>query len=138
MKKIILPGMAAGFLMLIASLVFGMITNIVFPGLQTEYSNTNLFRPWSDPLMYYMFVHPLIMGIILSFVWFNVKVIIKEKDQIKKGALFGVYVWIFTIPGMLMSASTSPYSLLMLATWTISVLIQYEIAGILFSYMDKK
>lgn len=139
MKKVIIPGLVAGVLMLVASLVFGMITSSVFPSLMTEYSNPALFRSWSDPLMYYMYLHPIVMGLLLSFVWYKANTLIKEKDPVKKGILFATYVWvIFTIPGMLISWSSFPISLLMVVTWALSALIQYAVAGVVFAYMSKK
>ncbi|MGZ5244555.1 MAG: hypothetical protein ACXWW0_11635, partial [Bacteroidia bacterium] len=73
MKKIILPGLLAGIVMLAVSLIFSWAMNFIAPGLQDEYRNPELFRPWSDPLMMLIFVHPFIVGIILAWVWDFVK-----------------------------------------------------------------
>jgi hypothetical protein len=125
--------------MLFASMVVGMVFGAIFPGLMAEYENTNIFRPWTDPLMNLYYVHPFLLGIFLAFAWSKGKGLIKEKDKLKKGALFGVWVWIlFGTPGMLMTIASFQVSVLIVLTWTVSILIQDVLAGIVFAYMDKR
>lgn len=127
-------GLIAGVVMLIASMVLSMAFGIAFPSLNTEYSNAALFRPWSDPLMSYIFVHPFVVALLLTIAWDKGNGLIKEKDAVKKGVKFGAYVWVvFSIPGILISWSTFPISLLMSASWSISGLIEDILAGIVFA-----
>lgn len=130
MKKIILSGLAAGFAMLATSLILGVVWNKIFPGLQAEYANANLFRPWSDPLMSFMFVQPILVGFLLAWIW----------DKIKlspiTGLKFGLTYWIVTLPGLLMSYSCFPISGIMISTWVFSMLAQSLVAGLVYGKMN--
>ena len=137
MKKVILFGLLAGLAMLIVSVALGPLFNLIFPSLAAEYNNTNLFRPWSDPIMYLMLVEPFILGVILAWIFSVTKGLFKEKNVWKKGIYFGLCYWVITIPGMVMSYSSFPISLLMVTTWSISILIQAIVAGLIYARFIK-
>ena len=129
-KKIILPGLSVGLINFIASMLISKIFGVVFLSISAEYQNTNLFRPWSDPLMLLFFIYPFLLGIILAWFWNKTKTIFGE--NIVGGIKFGINYWIITtIPGMFITYSSMPYSLLMVISWTISGLITALLAGII-------
>lgn len=136
MKKIIIPGLIAGVVMLVVGMGFGFALEALFPNLAAEYNNPALFRPWSDPLMSVYFVEPFVLGVILAWFWSMTKGLIKQKDAIKKGVYFGLGYWVITIPGMIMSYSSFPISLLMTVGWSLSIFIQAICAGILFAKLN--
>ena len=138
MKKIIIPGLAAGVVMLVASLALSSLFGILIPQLAGEYANAALFRPWSDPLMLYIFVHPFVLGLILAYAWDKAKGLLKDKQQWMKGKKFGMFVWLLaTAPGMLISMSTFPVSTAMVASWAIAGLVELALGGIVLAYMNK-
>ena len=94
MKKVVIFGLVAGALMLGVSIVLSLIISSIFPEAMAEYSNAEIFRQWVDPLMYYFFLHPFLMGVILSFIWLKVSGLIDE-GGLKKGLVYGFYVWLF-------------------------------------------
>src|SRR4030065_348260 len=128
MKKIILFGLLAGLAMLVISVALSLLFNLIFPSVAAEYNNTNLFRPWSDPIMYLMLVEPFILGIILAWIFSITKGLFKDKNAWKRGIYFGLCYWVITIPGMVMSYSSFPISLLMVMTWSAGILIQALVA----------
>ena len=135
MKKVVIFGLVAGALMLGVSIVLSLIISSIFPEAMAEYSNAEIFRQWVDPLMYYFFLHPFLMGVILSFIWLKVRGLIDE-EGLKKGLVYGFYVWLFFgVPGMLMTISTFQVSPFLVGTWTVSVLAQDLAAGLLFARM---
>jgi len=137
MKKILVPGLAAGVVMLIASVLLMMAFSAIFPALNSEYA-TALFRPWSDPLMYYIYLQPFVVGILLAYAWQKVKTVVKAKSPVKRGSKFGFAVWvIFGIPGMLITLSTFNISTLMVSTWAFSGLVQYLLGGITLAKLNK-
>jgi hypothetical protein len=137
MKKIAVSGLVAGLLMLLAMMATGLAFSAAFPGISEEYQNTAIFRPWNDPLMYYMYLHPILVGLLLSLVWSRTGDLIKEGSRPKKGALFGLIIWaVFGIPGMLISLSSFQISPLLVASWTLGLLVQDLVAGLVFAYMD--
>lgn len=133
MRKVIPIGLLAGVIMLAASMVLSPVFQIVAPSLKTEYENANLFRPWSDPLMLLMFVQPFLVGIILAWIWQKTKGLFAGTAKWKNGLCFGLIYWATTIPGMIISYSTFPLSLMMVASWTASNLFAGLCAGFIFS-----
>ncbi|MCX6817525.1 MAG: hypothetical protein NTU57_01580 [Candidatus Aenigmarchaeota archaeon] len=115
---------------------FGFALDALFPSLAAEYNNPALFRPWSDPLMSLYFVEPFVLGVIMAWFWNMAKGLIKETDAIKKGVYFGLGYWVITIPGMIMSYSSFPISLLMTVSWSLSIFVQVICAGILFAKLN--
>jgi hypothetical protein len=137
MKKVIIPGLIAGVLMLGVSLLLSLIISAIFPDSMAEYSNAEIFRQWDDPLMYYFLLHPFVMGIILSFIWLKVRGLI-DGEGLKKGLVYGFYVWLlFGIPGMLMTISSFQVSAFLVGTWTVSLLAQDLVAGVAINRMVK-
>lgn len=135
MKKVVLSGLAAGALMLGVSLLLSFIISAAFPEAIAEYSNSEIFRQMDDPLMYYVFLHPLVMGIILSFIWLKVRGLIGG-EGLRKGLAYGFYVWIFFgVPGMMMTISSFQVSPFLVGTWTVSVLAQDLVAGVFLAKM---
>jgi len=128
MKKIILPGLVAGLIML----VLGFATSylfMIFPSVAADYANTNIMRSWSDPLMSLFFVSPFILGIGLAWVWNRTKTLFSGTLW-RRGANFGlIYFLIATIPGMIMSYSSFPLSFLTVLSWTIGGLLNGIISG---------
>ena len=120
--------------MLAVGMLFGSMFQIRVPVIKTEFENANLFRSWSDPLMLLYFVHPILMGIILAWIWSKTKGLFSAKSAVVNGLCFALIYWVTaTIPGMLISYSSFPISLAMVANWSISNLGQALCAGILFS-----
>ncbi len=137
MKKVVIFGLVAGALMLAVSIVLSLIISAIFPQAMAEYSNSQIFRQMDDPLMYYFFLHPFVMGIILSLIWPKVKGLIGG-EGLKKGLVYGFYVWLFFgVPGMLMSISSFQVSTFLVGTWTVSVLAQDLAAGVVISRMAR-
>lgn len=136
MKKIG-TGLLAGVIMLSIGMLIGQFFQFLFPRLKTEYENQNLFRPWEDPLMSLYFIEPFLTGIILMWIWEMVKESIKSHDIIGKGLRFGFVYWMVTIPGMVMSYGSFPVSLLLVCSWSITILIQALCSGMLYSKILK-
>lgn len=137
MKKVLLPGLIAGLVMFIVAMALGQVFNAIFPNLAAEYQNTNLFRPWEDPLMSLYFLHPFVLGIALAWVWDKVKGLLKGSLW-QRGSHFALIYWLAaTIPGMLISYSSFPLSKAMVFSWAISSLAQVIAAGFVFAKMNK-
>ena len=137
MKKIIIPGVVVGIAMAVVMILFSLAAGALFPSLQVEYKNANLFRPWSDPLMSLMFAEPIILGLILAWIWDKLKGAVKGNTAGKKAINFALTYWIITIPGMAMSWSTFPISLTMVLSWWISSLVQVFVGAWVLAKMNK-
>lgn len=138
MKKIVLPGLVAGIIILLVGIGIGYLLNPIFPQLTTEYENFLIFRPWDDPLMKLYFIYPFVLGIILAWIWNKSKKLFnKNGGCCGKGVQFGLIYWILTMPGMFITYSTFQVSLLMVTTWSISLFIHSTLVGMLFGKMNK-
>lgn len=136
MRRIIFIGLLAGITMLIISLAWSAASNALWPQLIHEYQNPVIFRSWDDPVMSLFFLHPIIVGVILSWIWSKANHLIKIESRWKRGAAFGLIYWLTTISGMIISYSTFQVSLAIVFSWTVNGLIQAVVAGVFFSYYD--
>jgi hypothetical protein len=138
MKNIIVTGLVVGFTMLVLAMIFGVLINAALPALATEYDNTNLFRSWSDPIMFVYFLYPFFLGIALAWVWDKTKGVIGEGSIWVRGSRFARSYWIVaTLPGILVTYSSFPISLAITLTWLLSSLLQLLCAGFIYARMMK-
>lgn len=136
MKKIILSGLLAGLILFLASQVVSRIFGIIFPSINAEYQNLNLFRSFKDPLMLLFFVYPFLVGIILAWFWNKTKAVFGENT--KGGIKFGLTYWIIaTIPGMFATYTSMPYSSAIVSSWLIEGLVEAILAGIILQKLIK-
>ena len=136
MKKIILSGLLTGLVLFLASQVVSKIFGIIFPAINAEYQNPNLFRSFKDPLMLLFFLHPFLVGVLLAWFWNKTKSLFGENA--KGGAKFGLSYWVVsTIPGMFATYSSMPYSLAIVLSWTIGGLISAVLAGIILMKLNR-
>ena len=136
-KKVIIGGLAAGLIMLILGwFVLMPVLGMIFPGLQAEYES-GIFRPWDDPLMSYMFIHPFIIGLVMAYVFQAFKPYPK-KSLVMRGISYGFMFWLLvTVPGMLVTLSSFNVSVEMVLSWTLEFLIEMPIAGIIIAKLAK-
>jgi len=137
MKKIFLPGLVAGLAMLVVGFIVSQLFQLIFPYLRSEYANGAIMRQWSDPTMLLSLIVPFIIGVILAWLWSALKELIKGGRGHERGMRFGIYFWIITLPGMIMSYSIFSVSLLMTVTLSISMLAQSICAGMILERLMK-
>lgn len=132
MKKIILSGIAAGVVIFVASMGVSSIFGMIFPSLGSEYMTKGLFRPWSDPVMSLYFIYPFVMGLLLAWFW-N-----KTKKVWKTGIDFGISFWfVASIPGMLITYSSFPLSLMIVISWSVGGLVGILGSGMVLEKLNK-
>lgn len=138
MKKIFIPGVVAGVVMLVAAVVVGLLTSLALPSMAKEYENTNLFRSMSDPIMLLYFVYPFLLGVALAWVWDRTKGVIGEGSIWMRGGKFARAFWIVSaLPGILMSYSSFPISLALALSWLLSSMVQLLCAGYIYARMNR-
>jgi hypothetical protein len=135
MKKVVIPGILAGIVMLAVGMIVSMIINAIFPALVAEYKAA-LFRPWDDPIMSLYFAHPFVLGLALAFIWDKVKGLISGGPLNRATRLALGFFIISIVPGMLISYSSFPISLLMILSWTVSSFLQVLAAGLVLAKMN--
>lgn len=124
MKKIFVPGLIAGVLMLIVGMAFNQAINWIFPSIGEEYQNVQIFRPWSDPLMQLYFLYPFVLGVVLSYAWHRLHSVFPGKGN-KKVQNFAIFYWIVAaVPGMFITLSSFQVSFMMILSWSLVGLLQ--------------
>ena len=129
MRKTILPGLLVGLVMLVVGLAVGQLLNAIFPQLVAEYNNSAVIRPWSDPAMSLYFIEPFVTGLILAWIWGVTRHLFKGENIVSKGTNFGLVYWLATVPGMIMSFASFQLSLLIVVSWSVTLLVQALFAG---------
>jgi hypothetical protein len=135
-KRVVLSGMIAGIGMLIINVVLSSAYTVFFPTLQREYENGYLFRSWSDPVMSIYFVHPILAGLFLAWIWDKTKSLFGGLKWWSGGYKFGLIYWLFSVMGMIMTYSSFQVSLLLVGSWTVSILIEGVLTGLLFAKLN--
>jgi hypothetical protein len=136
MKRVLLPGVVIGVLVLVA----GMILSYVFmfvPSVASDYSNTDIMRSWADPLMMLFLLYPFILGMILSWTWDRAKILFHGSRN-EKAMNFGLALFlIVTVPGMFITYTSLPYSFMTVFSWTVGGLVNALIAGFVLVKMNE-
>ncbi len=131
-NKIFKATIISGVIGFVISFILMILFTMLFPGLEAEYVSS-LFRPWSDPLMYYVYLNPFVFSFFMSIIYYVMKDSLNmgKKKLCKKGVHFGVLIWLLGIPGMLMTYSSFSISAEMVASWTLQMLILYAVYGVI-------
>ncbi|MFH1520707.1 MAG: hypothetical protein ABID61_03620 [Candidatus Micrarchaeota archaeon] len=131
MKNKYLLAVFIGLLLLMCNTLLSAVFNIIFPTLQSEYVNP-VFRPWTDPIMSLFFLYPVVLGVILTYLW------IRTKKSWKNGIDFGVVLGILmAVPSFIVNVSSFSFSLLMVGSWTLFGFVSVIVAGLALEKLEK-
>ncbi len=134
MKKVLLPGLAAGLLLFIISYGGLYIAIKCFPSLFTEYNNPLFNSNGSRDALFYS--HAFIISLALSWFWERFKGLFKG-NAILRGLEFGlVYAIVALVPVMWITFSSLDITIAMVASWFLYGLGQSVIAGMVFAKMN--
>lgn len=134
MKKIILPGLAAGVVLLVLSYGILYLSINFFPNLVEEYYNP-IFWPGSDRALLF-FVHPFILSLALSWFWERFKSSFEGVMLVRGLELGIVYGLVATLPSMWITFSAISVSIAMVLSWFFYGILQATIAGIIFARLN--
>ena len=134
MKKIVVPGLLAGVLLLIASYAALYLTVKFFPWIAEEYYNPMFSMEGDKAVMF--FLHPFILAFGLAWFWDRFKGLF-HGNFIWRGFEMGVvYGLIATLPSTWMTFSAISVSLQIVLTWFAYGLFQAVVAGIVFAKLN--
>ena len=137
MKKILGIGILAGIAMLVVGFLLTLLFGAIFPSTAAEYENLEIFRAMNDPLMSLFYAYPIILGIVLAWIWNRSKGLFKGSPG-KRAVNFGIAYWLVaSLPGMIITYSSFQLSFLLVFTWLIGGLINGIVAGLIFAKMNK-
>jgi len=119
-------GLLAGLANLVVGLGINQLVGVLLPAVASQYQNTAMFRPWSDPLMTVYFAYPFILGLVAAYLWDKV-----GKPKPLEFAKF--YFIIATIPGMFITYTSFQISLMMVLLWAVTGFVQAWVAAWVFT-----
>lgn len=130
-------GLIVGFINLVIGFLINWLIGAAVPTISTQYQNTEVFRPWSDPLMLIYFAYPFILGIVSYYLWRLLKPQLKGEGVNKALQFAWIYFVISTIPGMFITYTSMQISLAMVLLWSATGFLEAFVAGIIFSRIGK-
>jgi hypothetical protein len=136
LKKVVLPGLVAGVVALAVGMIVSALISVALPVLNAQYQNPGLFRPWSDPKMSIYFAYPFLLGLGLAYVWDRIKNVVPGNIWQRAWSIMIGMLVVSTIPGMTISYSSIPISLLMTFSWTVTGLVSVFFAAAVIAKMN--
>ena len=134
MKKIIIPGLVAGFALLVLSVAGLYATIWLFPNIAAQYFDPAFDMQSSRVFIYYL--HPFVIAMALSFFWSRFKAVLTG-SFVTRGIEFGLtYAMIAVFPMMWLIFGAMSVSIEILATWFILAVLQGLIAGLIFEKLN--
>lgn len=135
MKKILIAGFTAGFVLLLVSLGLMFLVIKIFPALAEEYFSP-VFR-WSSVQTDWLFyAHPFVLSFALKWFWERYKDIFKGSNVLRAFEVALVYGVVAMVPVLWLTYSSIDISLGMVLTWLVYGIIQAFIAGMIFSWLN--
>jgi hypothetical protein len=134
MKKIIIPGLVAGFVLLVLSVAGLYATIWLFPNIAVQYFDPAFDMQSSRVFIYYL--HPFVIAMALSFFWGRFKTVLTG-SFLTRGIEFGlIYAMVAVFPMMWLIFGAMSVSIEILATWFILAVLQGLIAGLIFEKLN--
>lgn len=133
-RKIILPGLVAGSVLLVLSIVGLYVTIWLFPALAVLYFDPAFDTQSERAILYFM--HPFLAGLALSWFWDRSKSLFTG-SFLEKGIGFGLLYWLVSVvPMMWLIYSAIAVPLQLVASWLLFGLIQAIIAGFVLGKLN--
>lgn len=134
MKKIIIPALIAGVVLLGLSFAMLYAAVYLFPGVAEEYYNPVFRSGNSRNFLFYL--HPFILSLALAWFWEKTKTVFHGSLILRDLGMGVAYTLIATLPAMWITFSAIDVSLTMILTWLLYGFIQAVVAGLIFARMN--
>lgn len=135
MKRRFKPGMLAGLLILVILMGQSFISSWLSPTLAEQYNNTALYRPWSVPVMWLIFLYPFFLGLALAWIWEKMQPALKGNGFTKVMKFAFAYWVVGVVPTMIMIYSCFPVTKWVVIIWTISGFVYGLVSALVFARM---
>jgi hypothetical protein len=134
MKKTLISGVAAGFILFVVSYGCLYMAITFFPTLFTEYNNPLFSSKGNRDAFFYL--HPFVFSFALAWFWDRFKGLFKGRI-ILRGVEFGlVYSVVALLPIMWISYSALDVSVIMVLSWFAYGLMQATVTGLIFAKIN--
>lgn len=134
MKKILIPGLVAGVVLLILSYAVLHLSVRLVPGLMEQYYNPIFQSSGERDLLF--FAHPFVLSFALAWFWERFKGQFSGAFLLRGLEMGLVYGIIATLPSMWITFSAIDVTLPMVLSWLVYGIFQASVAGIVFARMN--
>jgi len=136
MKKVILPGIIAGFVLLAISFLALFLLVRLMPGLAEQYYNPvfSLEEEGAKTILYYL--HPFVLSFALAWFWERFKGQF-EGSWLLRGLELGlVYAVVASLPAMWITFSSLALSFQLVGSWFAYSIFQAAVVGLIYAKMN--
>jgi len=134
MKKVLISGAVAGFILFIVSIVSLYLTVLILPNLALEYYSPAFKSTSLGKILY--FIHPFIVSFALAWFWDRFKGQLGKSFWIKDLEFGVIYSLVATLPCMWIIYSAMAVTFEQVLTWFVYGFIQAVIAGVVFARLN--
>lgn len=122
---------AVGITMFLVGVIFYFLVPFIVPGINPQYDNLKLFRPWPEWTSTYMTIHPFLYGPVFAAIFLKLRQVTSFPAGIKGGFIYGAGVFcVGSLPVFLLAFASFQVSVEIIATWIVQNLCQYLAAGV--------
>lgn len=127
---------AAGAALFAVGGIFHEAIPIVAPGIEQEYENLAVFRPWNGWTSTYMYLHPFGFGVIFAAVYLASLARGGIREGCRGGAIYGSLVLLVgSLPVYLLTYAAFQISSELVISWIVQSACQYIVAGAVLGWV---
>jgi hypothetical protein len=134
MKKVILPGVIAGFVLLAFSYLALFLLVKFLPSLAEQYYNPVFSQEGDKTILY--FLHPFVLSFALAWFWERFKGQFEGSWLLRGLELGVVYAIVASLPAMWITFSSLALSFSLVLSWLAYSTIQAAIVGLIYAKMN--
>ncbi|NUO01395.1 MAG: hypothetical protein HUU01_12360 [Saprospiraceae bacterium] len=134
MKKVILPGIIAGFVLLAFSYLALFLLVSFLPSLAEQYYNPVFSQEGDKTILY--FLHPFVLSFALAWFWERFKGQFEGHWTLRGLELGLVYGIVATLPSMWITFSSLALSFTLVASWFVYGIFQAAVVGLIYAKMN--
>lgn len=134
MKKVILPGVIAGFVLLGLSYVALYLLVNLLPSLAEQYYNPVFSQEGDKTILY--FLHPFVLSFALAWFWERFKGQFEGHWMLRGLELGLVYAIVASLPAMWITFSSLALSFTLVLSWLAYSTAQAAVVGLIYAKMN--
>jgi hypothetical protein len=132
----------AGLVMFAVGALFHWLVPVCAPSIESEYSNTSLFRPWEGWTQYYMIAHPFGFSIVFTLVFVLLQGVPRSNGLLHGnmgGIAYGVGVFVVgSLPVFLLTLASFQVPVKIILAWSTQNCAQYVGAGLCLAWVNTR
>lgn len=121
----------AAITMFLVGSIFFYLVPLLFFGIEQQYNNFSLFRPWPEWTSTYMMFHPFLYGPVFAAIFLALRKGSTFPSGIRGGFIYGAGVFtVGSLPVFVLALASFQVSVEIIGLWILQNLCQYIAAGV--------